>query len=232
MQPSGVWAVCPFARRAVDSPQRIVVRTPSVPPLRDVHHVSRGSTFLAVVDANSCRDAACASEKNAASSITNAWSEGDGNNKNAEARRMRRRAEWRCVPWAIFSGITMRQSDHGSYSELMNYVVRMVVPMRREFGHPLDVRHFLHDSEYAREVIQQALTSRDARLLQYATYVAEHHLGPRNGPNLPPSGEAAAVEKSAAQQSPSETVEVPLSANPTAQEMRERVLRKYASRLR
>ncbi len=29
--------------------------------------------------------------------------------------------------------------------EVLNTVVRMVVPMRREFGRQLDVRHFLHD---------------------------------------------------------------------------------------
>jgi len=124
----------------------------------------------------------------------------------------------------------MSAPDPGSNSELMNYLVRMVVPMRREFGRALDVRHFLHDLEYAREVIQQALTSQDARLLQYAKYVEEHHLGPRNASNAMPTPKAApAAEKPAA---PAEKVEVPLSTNPTAEEMRERVLRKYTSGLR
>jgi hypothetical protein len=126
------------------------------------------------------------------------------------------------------SGIAMSQPDNGGNSELMNYLVRMVVPMRREFGRQLDVRHFLHDLEYAHEVIQQALTSQDARLLQYAKYVADHHLGPRNASNTAPSPRA---EKTA-QPAPAEAVEVPLSANPTAEEMRERVLRKYTSGLR
>jgi hypothetical protein len=128
------------------------------------------------------------------------------------------------------TGATMSAPDPGSNSELMNYLVRMVVPMRREFGRALDVRHFLHDLEYAREVIQQALTSQDARLLQYAKYVEEHHLGPRNASNAMPTPKAApAAEKPAA---PAEKVEVPLSTNPTAEEMRERVLRKYTSGLR
>ena len=128
------------------------------------------------------------------------------------------------------SGATMSAPDPGSNSELMNYLVRMVVPMRREFGRSLDVRHFLHDLEYAREVIQQALTSQDARLLQYAKYVAEHHLGPRNASNATPAPKTApAADKPA---TPAEKVEVPLSANPTAEEMRERVLRKYTSGLR
>ena len=124
------------------------------------------------------------------------------------------------------NGAAMSAPDPGSNSELMNYLVRMVVPMRREFGRSLDVRHFLHDLEYARDVIQQALTSQDARLLQYAKYVDEHHLGPRNASNAAPAPKAdkpaATVDK----------VELPLSANPTAEEMRERVLRKYTSGLR
>jgi len=133
----------------------------------------------------------------------------------------------------------MSAPDPGN-SELMNYLVRMVVPMRREFGRQLDVRHFLHDLEYARDVIQQALTSQDARLLQYAKYVAEHHLGPRNASNSGPVA-AAKVEKAADKAGdkaagkpavPPAEIEVPLSANPTAEEMRERVLRKYTSGLR
>ena len=132
----------------------------------------------------------------------------------------------------------MSQPDSGN-SDLMNYLVRMVVPMRREFGRQLDVRHFLHDVEYAREVIRQALTSQDARLLQYAKYVEEHHLGPRNASNALPRAEKAQRadngEKAAAPspaKATDETVEVPLSANPTAEELRERVLRKYTSGLR
>jgi hypothetical protein len=130
------------------------------------------------------------------------------------------------------NGATMSAPDPGSNSELMNYLVRMVVPMRREFGRALDVRHFLHDLEYAREVIQQALTSQDARLLQYAKYVEEHHLGPRNASNSAPAPRADKAADKPAAPPASEKVEVPLSANPTAEEMRERVLRKYTSGLR
>jgi len=128
------------------------------------------------------------------------------------------------------TGAAMSAPDPGSNSELMNYLVRMVVPMRREFGRSLDVRHFLHDLEYARDVIQQALTSQDARLLQYAKYVDAHHLGPRNASNAAPVPKADnAADKPVATVG---KVEVPLSANPTAEEMRERVLRKYTSGLR
>ena len=126
----------------------------------------------------------------------------------------------------------MSAPDPGSNSELMNYLVRMVVPMRREFGRQLDVRHFLHDLEYAREVIQQALTSQDARLLQYAKYVVEHHLGPRNASNAVPAQKAEKAADKPAAPAQAEKVEVPLSANPTAEEMRERVLRKYTGGLR
>ena len=127
------------------------------------------------------------------------------------------------------SGATMSQPDHGSNSELMNYLVRMVVPMRREFGRQLDVRHFLHDLEYAREVIEQALSSQDPRLLQYAKYVENHHLGPRNASNAPA---ARPADEAAAAASPHVPNEVAPSANPTPEEMRERVLRKYTSGLR
>src|SRR4029453_6640576 len=96
------------------------------------------------------------------------------------------------------TGAAMSAPDPGSNSELMNYLVRMVVPMRREFGRSLDVRHFLHDLEYARDVIQQALTSQDARLLQYAKYVEQHHLGPRNASNANGAPVSAKSDKSAA----------------------------------
>jgi hypothetical protein len=128
----------------------------------------------------------------------------------------------------------MSQSEPG-HTDLMNVLVRMVVPMRREFGCRLDVRHFLHDLEYAREVIQQALTSQDARLLQYAQYVAEHHLGPRNASNgaAPPKADRKPDgDASPAPATPPETIEVPLAASPTAAELRERVLRKYTGGLR
>ncbi|HEY6355113.1 MAG TPA: hypothetical protein VIY30_11535 [Burkholderiaceae bacterium] len=107
--------------------------------------------------------------------------------------------------------------------------MRMVVPMRREFGRQLDVQRFLRELEYAREVIEQALTTQDARLLQYAAYMQQHQLGLRDASPLTSS---APTENAPAPTGASETVEVPLSASPTAAEMRERVLRKYTSGLR
>jgi hypothetical protein len=66
-----------------------------------------------------------------------------------------------------------------SDSDIINYVVRMVVPMRREFGRRLDVQLFMRDSGYARQVLDEALTSQDTRLLDYARYVSRRVLSPR-----------------------------------------------------
>ncbi len=115
--------------------------------------------------------------------------------------------------------------------EVLNTVVRMVVPMRREFGRQLDVRHFLHDLEYAQEVIQQALTSQDPRLQHYASYLAAHHLGPRNATqsSKAPMPEAPSTPPTAAER-PAPTA--PERSNPTAEELRQRVLKKYTAGLR
>lgn len=64
-------------------------------------------------------------------------------------------------------------------SELMGYVVRMVIPLRREFGRVLDVSHFFGNQTYAAEVINEALTSQDERLHNYANYVQGKLFGPR-----------------------------------------------------
>jgi hypothetical protein len=127
-------------------------------------------------------------------------------------------------------GAVMSQPDNGGNSDLMNYLVRMVVPMRREFGRQLDVRHFLHDLEYAREVVREALTSQDPRLLQYAQYVGDHHLGPRNASNPSPARPNAAAK--AAEPAAAGPPAAGEPTNLTAAEMRERVLRKYTSGLR
>jgi len=115
--------------------------------------------------------------------------------------------------------MTHRDSGHG---DVMNYLVRMVVPMRREFGRQLDVGRFLHDSAYAGEVIAQALSSRDARLLQYTRFVQQQHLGAPDSTDAVPSPSANAPQ-------PGEPVELPLSASPSPAELREQVLRKYTS---
>lgn len=64
----------------------------------------------------------------------------------------------------------------------MNYLVRMVVPMRREFGYALDVSHFLRDTVYAREMLDHARHSRDQRLRDYAATVEKCMRGVRGEP--------------------------------------------------
>ena len=76
-------------------------------------------------------------------------------------------------------------------SDLMNYLVRMVVPMRREFGRKLDIGQFMHDFAYATEVLAQARGSQDARLREYGLYVEKRMHGalptpPRPRPRRPP----------------------------------------------
>ena len=55
--------------------------------------------------------------------------------------------------------------------DLMVYAVQMVTPLRREFGRGLDVTHFLYNAKYANEIIALGLTSKDARLRGYATFM-------------------------------------------------------------
>jgi hypothetical protein len=64
-------------------------------------------------------------------------------------------------------------------SRTMDCLVRMVVPMRREFGRNLDVSHFLHDTGYAREVLDHARQSRDQRLRDLAACVEKAMRGVR-----------------------------------------------------
>jgi hypothetical protein len=78
-------------------------------------------------------------------------------------------------------------------SDLMAYVVRMVIPVKREFGRTLDVHQFLHDLPYATEVIEEALRSKDDRLQGYAAYVQTKLFGPR-GTTVPRPGTRPAAE--------------------------------------
>jgi hypothetical protein len=80
-------------------------------------------------------------------------------------------------------------------------LVRMVVPMRREFGAALDVARMRRDLPYAHMVVAHALRSRDVRLRGYAKLIDKHVL--RMG-ELPPAepddadAAAAAAEVAAA----------------------------------
>jgi len=112
--------------------------------------------------------------------------------------------------------------------QLMNYLVRMVVPLRREFGRNLNVGQFLHDFSYAREVLDEAKQSQDPRLLEYALYVEKRLHGPRiaDTPAPPPARDRAA---------PDTRIDAPAAAapaTPTEEELRARVLKKYTNGLR
>lgn len=121
----------------------------------------------------------------------------------------------------------MSADDH---SQIMNYLVRMIVPLRREFGRNLDVGQFLHDLSYAREVIDQALGSQDPRLREYASYVQQRHHGPRVADSpAPPAAQAAAATADSTK--PGVGVgEGGLAADEAA--LKARMLKKYTSGLR
>ena len=53
----------------------------------------------------------------------------------------------------------------------MKVAVRMVTPLRREFGRTLDVSLFLHNPVYAQQMIDLAKSSRDMRLRGYAAFL-------------------------------------------------------------
>lgn len=125
-------------------------------------------------------------------------------------------------------------------SQLTNYLVRMVVPMRREFGRKLDVTQFLHDLAYAREVLDEALTSRDTRLREYADYVEKRLRGPRiaDGPAPEavhaaeaPSMTVAKAARPAAAPAPRSAVEAAASGA-SEEELRARMMKKYTTGLR
>lgn len=107
-------------------------------------------------------------------------------------------------------------------ASVINFVVRMVVPMRREFGRALDVQQFMKDRSYARAVLDEALGSHDSRLREHAQYVERHMLGVRQG------GSDAAVAPKREAPSP----EIPTSGEPTEAELRARMMRKYTGGLR
>lgn len=64
--------------------------------------------------------------------------------------------------------------NQSAEAALQNLLVRMVVPMRREFGCTIDVHEMRRDAAYARGVIEQAMTSREQRLRDYAIQVEQH----------------------------------------------------------
>ncbi len=123
-----------------------------------------------------------------------------------------------------------------THTQVLNFVIRMVVPMRREFGRSLDVQRFMHEPAYAQTVIDEALASRDQRLREYAAYVQRHLLGPRDSAPRPEGGEATtpmAFDAAAPEAPAANPAAAPgEAAEPTEAELRERVLKKYTGGLR
>jgi hypothetical protein len=111
-------------------------------------------------------------------------------------------------------------------NSVLNFVIRMVVPMRREFGRSLDVQQFMRDSGYADSVLEEALTSSDPRLLDYANHVKKYMPGarPAEPPSMPTATRAAAASAPAAPPA--------AAGEPTEAELRARMLRKYTTGLR
>lgn len=114
-------------------------------------------------------------------------------------------------------------------SELMNCAVRMVIPMRREFGRALDVPHFLHDLRYAKEVLDEARGSQNPRLREYAEYLTGKMMGPRNA-----GAPAAAVARQISEASTKEAAASPPCASDLSleKEAKQIMLAKYRSGLR
>lgn len=111
-------------------------------------------------------------------------------------------------------------------SPLLNLLIRMVVPMKREFGHSLDVQLFLRDDDYARSMLEQALAAQDTRLRDYAAQVNQHLGGPRRAADAPLKASLAALPAAATAASADAAPEEGEA------EMRARMMRKYTSGLR
>jgi hypothetical protein len=113
-------------------------------------------------------------------------------------------------------------------SQLLNYLVCMVMPMRREFGRQLDVQQFLRDLGDARDVLAQALTSQDPRLIEYASNVSKRQHGARIADTPAPPAATASPTVSPAPAAPAPN-DVPALSEA---ELRARVLKKYTGGLR
>jgi hypothetical protein len=109
-----------------------------------------------------------------------------------------------------------------THGKAMNTLLRMVVPIRREFGRSLDVQTFLHDLEYRKEIIEQALQSQDTRLRDYAKYE-----------QLPAAAPASVIESAfASTEAPSTLIDPRAETKSREDELRDQILRKYTTGLR
>jgi hypothetical protein len=122
--------------------------------------------------------------------------------------------------------------------KVMNTLLRMIVPLRREFGRSLDVQHFMHDFEYRQDVLDQAMRSQDSRLREYAEYVQRLMSGPRTAANppAPPKADAKAApiieDISPAADATSKGDDKAAGKKSREDEMRDQIMRKYTTGLR
>lgn len=134
-------------------------------------------------------------------------------------------------------------------SRVMDTLLRMIVPFRREFQRHLDVQYFLHDFTYRQDIIQQALNSRDARLRDYAVYLQKVTSGPRvagarelapGAPASPPAAAGGSAQSHGAfietltPQPPGAPAPAPGEepAKSAEEQLRDQIMRKYTSGLR
>jgi hypothetical protein len=122
--------------------------------------------------------------------------------------------------------------------KVMNTLLRMIVPLRREFGRNLDVKHFMHDFEYRQDVLDQAMRSQDSRLREYAEYVQRLMSGPRTAANppAPPAAEprASIIENisTPASEQAGKTDAKGEGKKSREDELRDQIMRKYTTGLR
>ena len=126
--------------------------------------------------------------------------------------------------------------DGFNSTESMNYAIRMVVPIRREFNRSLDVTRFLHDADYAKEILDLAKFSRDARLTEYAALLELKLYGPRNA-EAPAKSATLVTPAGAAGPAAAPAAGAPSSAKGsdkklTEEEMKAQMLNKYRTGLR
>jgi hypothetical protein len=122
--------------------------------------------------------------------------------------------------------------------KVMNTLLRMIVPLRREFGRNLDVKHFMHDFEYRQDVLDQAMRSQDTRLREYAEYVQRLMSGPRTAANppAPPAGDSKASsiieDISAPVEAKAKVDDKAVGKKSREDELRDQIMRKYTTGLR
>jgi hypothetical protein len=71
------------------------------------------------------------------------------------------------------------------------HAMRLVVPMRREYGKNIDVQNFLYDLSYAREILRLAIDSKNERLKENAEQLARIVFGLQESELL---GNGSAIE--------------------------------------